>query len=381
MGARERIAIVYVIDFLATRDGVTGGTEKQLVDTIRYLDKYTFRPILICLQEFRKTKDWENLDCEKHILHVYSLMSAKSISALVSFARFLRERQIDIVQAFFFDSILFGFVGAKLGGVRNFISCRRDMGFWQSKSLVSKLRFANKFTTRFLSNSDAVKSDLIKREGVLEEAVDVIHNGIDLRRFESVGNADLREEFGGIGEDDLVVGTVANFNRRVKRLDVFIRAASEVCRETEKVKFVIVGGGRLEGELRQLVQNLRLEKQILFTGVKYEAVSYIKSFDIGVLTSDSEGFSNVILEYMAAGIPTIATDVGGNKELIDNGRTGILVGAGDYQRIATEIWRFLNDDQRRLEIGQAAKQVAEEKYSWEKKIREIESYYISLCTN
>ena len=378
VSGNRKIVIVYVIDFLATREGVTGGTERQLIETLTRLDRSKFRPILFCLQEFKKIPYWEELNCEKYIIDVYSLGSFNSLLSLISFVRFLKRNCVDIVQTFFFDSTLFGILGAKLAGVKNRISCRRDMGFWYDRKLLKKLIFVNLFTKRFLVNSNAIKDSMVKQENVPEEAIDVICNGVDLNAIDKVEPSDLSCEFMEIEKNDKVIGLVANFNRTVKRVDLFVKAAAEVAKQVQNVKFFILGGGKLENELRQLARDWDVEETVIFAGKRYSAIPYIKSFDIGVLTSDSEGFSNVILEYMAAGIPVIATDVGGNRELIENEYTGVLVPQGDYKAIARGICKLLSDKSRRGRMGQEARRVVRENYSWGTKIGEIETYYLSL---
>jgi glycosyltransferase involved in cell wall biosynthesis len=288
---------------------------------------------------------------------------------------------VDIVQSFFFDSILFGVLGAKLANIRNFISCRRDLGFWYDDKIVKRLRFFNRFATKLLVNSDAVKRYAMNRENVSEDSIKVIHNGIDLKLFDETIAADLSKEFKEIAQDDVVVGMVANFNRKVKRVDLFISAAAELCKDVASIKFLIIGGGKLERSLRQLVSDLGLGKEIIFAGKRHDATPYIKGFDIGVVSSDSEGFSNAALEYMAAGIAVVATDAGGNGELIENGYTGILTPIGDHKAIAREISALLSDKERRMRMGQEARRLVEKKYSWDVKIREIESYYYNLCKN
>jgi len=377
----KKMVIVYIIDFLATREGVTGGTEEQLMETINHLDKSKIRPILICLQEFQRIPQWEKLSCDKYILHVYSLFSYKSLVSFFRFARFLKKESVDIVQTFFFDSTVFGVLAAKLAGIRNIISCRRDMSFWYDKKILWGLKFVNRLTKKFLVNSNAVKDNLIRTEKVRPKAVDVIPNGVDVELVEVTQPIDLSKEFEGIEKKDSIVGMVANFNRRVKRVDVFLRAAVEVASQRREVKFLILGGGKLETELKELAQELGIWNMVIFGGKKDEVIPYIKSMNIGVLTSDSEGFPNVVLEYMASGIPVVATDGGGTKELIKNGLTGILVPPGDYKGIAEGICSLLLDRNKQISMGQEARRVVREKYSWDVKIKEIEAYYSSIIGN
>lgn len=374
----KRIVIAYVIDFLVSQEGLTGGTERQLIEMLSHIDQSRFRPILFCLQQFVETPYWDAIKCEKHILHVYSLASLKGLKAFFSFISFLRHHSVDIVQTFFHDSTIFGVLAAKLAGVTKTISCRRDMGFWYAKNLLKNLRFVNIFTDRILVNCFAVKDAVVYHEHVKPEKVDVVYNGIDLQVFDMHTPINLYDEYNDIEKGNMVIGIVANFNREVKRLDLFIMAAAEVVKQYDNVRFLVIGDGRLESILKDLINNLGLNGKIIMGGKKDTATPYIKSFDIGVLSSDSEGFSNVLLEYMAAGIPVIATDVGGNREILKDNTLGLLVRKGDHIELASTICNLLADQKRCIEIGMKARLHISDYYSWDIKVKEIEQYYEQL---
>lgn len=376
----NRIVIAYVIDFLASHEGLTGGTERQLIEMVNHLDQSRFRPIVCCLREHAATPYWNAVSCEKHLLHVYSLASLRGVRAFFSFIRFLRDNSVDIVKTYFHDSTLFGILSARFAGTRITISCRRDMGFWYSKPLLRNMSFVNRFTDRILVNCSAVKSEVIAREGVPPEKVDVIHNGIDLAAFDREPAVDLQEKFAGIGNNDKVIGMVANFNREVKRADLFIKAAAEVLKQHDDVKFLLIGGGELEHQLKNQISCLGLQGKVILGGKKEPSAPYVKSFDIGVLTSDSEGFSNVLLEYMAAGLPVVATDVGGNREIIRNQGLGHLVPKGDWAALAQSICRLLDNRELCIEVGKNARVNLVEHYCWDKRVKDVETYYENLLT-
>jgi L-malate glycosyltransferase len=378
MSRQGRIHIVFIIDFLATREGVTGGTERQLLELISHLDKVKFRPILFCLQEFSRTPQWESIDCEKHVLHVYSLASWKGCTSFLGFIRFLKMNSVDIVQSYFHDATLFGIMAARIAGVRKTISCRRDMGFWYNPKVLRRLSAVNMLTSRILVNSQAVKDAVSRSEGVRSKKIDVMLNGIDLKAFDARKPVDLFHEFKEISPADKVVGMVANINREVKRGDLFVRAAGIVAKSQPKVKFLIIGSGKHENDLKRLIHELDLDGIFILGGKRVSAAEYIKSFDVGVLTSDSEGFSNVIMEYMAAGIPVVATDVGGNREIIKDDSLGLLVPPNDHMALAHALSCLLGHDGKRAQMGSCARLHIRSSFAWEEKMEEVTMYYQNL---
>lgn len=372
-----KIKIAYIIDSINS----VAGTEKQLIQMLQKLDQDLFDTKLICLRKPSAVFKIEKKPFEYVELDLHKLISFKALIILVWLALYLRRGKIDIIQTYFFDATIIGVLAGKIARVEKIISCRRDLGFWYTPTLLRILKIINRMTTRILANSYAVKEQISMHENISEDKIDVIKNGINFNSF----GWDFRKENLSksikISDEDYVVGIVANLNRPVKRIDVFIKAASEVLKLIPNVSFLIVGDGHLRDELGKLVKRLDICKKIFFLGRRNEIESIIGAWDVGVISSDSEGFSNSILEYMAAGIPVVATEVGGNKELIEQGVNGVLIAPGDYESMAEQICALLNDRRRRLQMAENAKSLIRREYSWVNKIIEIESYYYNLSRN
>jgi len=255
------------------------------------------------------------------------------------------------------------------------------MGFWYFKPLLRKLAFLNRMTSKILVNCNAVRQHVSEQENVSLANIDVIYNGIDLKKVTDTPACDMRHEFRKIEACDRIVGIVANFNRRVKKVDLFIRALAEVLKQQENVKFFVIGEGNLKDELMALAKELGCEKALIWAGRKENPLPYVKGFTVGVQSSDSEGFSNSILEYMAAGVPVVATEVGGNPELIADAKNGFLVPPGDHIALAEKNSQLLTDEQLASAMGQEGKRLVREKYDWKIKIKEVESYYYNLLNH
>jgi len=179
-------------------------------------------------------------------------------------------------------------------------------------------------------------------------------------------------------QDCFSVGISANFTRQVKRVDVFIRAAALVLKEIPHVRFCIAGEGNLRDELVGLSRELGISGNVMFLGALTDVHDVLKGWDIGVLSSDSEGMSNSILEYMASGIPVVATAVGGNRELVEEGVNGFLVARGDHVSMAARICELLEDRDLRKRMGDQGRRIVSEKYDWEIVKGEYESFYLRL---
>ncbi len=376
--SEHKIVVVCMIDRLALGSGVSGGTERQVVEMLNRLDRRAFRPIFICSQQRTATPLWDQVRCEKHLTNLFSLFSWKALKTLFWLVRLFRRESVDLVVAYFIDSTLLGIIAARLAGVKCTVSTRRDMGYWHDRKITLLLRIVNLMTTRILANAHEVKKQVAKNEQVDLRKVDVIHNGIDLERFDAIPPVNLAEKFPKIQEGDEIVGLVANFDRSVKRADLFIAAASEVLKRKGSVRFVIVGGGALEDELRDQAKRLEISDNVIFAGPVHDAAAYIKAFDVGVLCSDSEGLSNTIIEYMAASLPCVVTATGGNVELVRDRETGLLVQPGNSVNLAEAISTLLENKEVASRYGASARKMVEAEYDWKRRIGEVEDYYRRL---
>ena len=178
--------------------------------------------------------------------------------------------------------------------------------------------------------------------------------------------------------DPPLVGIVANLNRPVKRVEDFIRAASLVSREIPQATFVVVGDGHLRTKLESLANSVGLCDKIRFTGRVDNPLEIISTFQIGVITSETEGFCNAIMEYMACSIPVVATDVGGNPELIEDGVNGVLIPVGDYQELAKRLIEMISNRSLATSLGTSGYKSIRSRFSIEDMIVKYEKYYGGL---
>jgi glycosyltransferase involved in cell wall biosynthesis len=350
-----------------------GGTEKQLIAVIERLDRNKFDPYLVCL---RSTDFLDNcrLDCHRRVLNVSSLVSRDGIIKFFLFVGFLKKEKIDIVQTFFFDSTAFGVLAARLARVKGILSSRRDMGFWYTPKILIVLFFVNLLTHRIVVNSEAIKENVHKRERLNLKKIDVIYNGVDLEPFSVHYDVDkLRNEL-GIPTNDNVVGIVANLNRRVKRVDIFVAAAAKILKEKYSVSFVVVGEGSFRKKLEVQGVNLGISEKMFFVGSQTNIIPYLQLFEVGVLTSESEGFSNAIIEYLAAGLPVVCFDTGGNSELVANGINGYLFKWLDVSGLENRIVEILSNPNVMATISRN-NILASSQFTWNDCVAKHELFY------
>jgi glycosyltransferase involved in cell wall biosynthesis len=214
-------------------------------------------------------------------------------------------------------------------------------------------------------------------QGVRDDKVIVIHNGIDVRRFHQNGTASealQRLDMASVQGRPLIT-MVANFEFRVKDQPMLLRAAQRVKAEVPEALFVFAGDGELREEAQQLAEQLGLRESCLFIGRCASVPDLLAASEICVLSSQAEGFSNSILEYMAAGRAVVATNVGGASEAIVEGETGHLVHAGDDQAMAQRIISLLRDADKRRAMGLNGRRLVEQRFSTERRLADTSTLY------
>jgi glycosyltransferase involved in cell wall biosynthesis len=297
----------------------------------------------------------------------YPLTRFYNRNAVVQLRRFavlLREREIAVLHTHDFYSNLFGIVGATLAGVPVRIASRRELGFRPAvKRRVERLAY--RLAHGVVANSEAVRQQLI-REGVRADRIVVIHNGIDLAHVTAKPGSRRGDSLSGLGlpavPERRFVTIVANLHA-VKDHRTFLQSARRVRAAVPEAAFILAGEGEMEAPLRALAGELGLGNEAFFLGRCERIAELLAISDVCVLSSASEGFSNAILEYMAAARPDVATDVGGAREAVVEGETGYLVPAGDDEAMAARIVSLLRDPERARGRGARGGRVGEQRFS------------------
>jgi sugar transferase (PEP-CTERM/EpsH1 system associated) len=235
---------------------------------------------------------------------------------------------------------------------------------------------------RYIAVSKDLERWLIERVGVGPERVNQIYNGVDLERFHSRRNSRPAMVPAGFAPPDaFFVGTVGRL-AEVKDQETLIRAFALVLRDIPgyraRLRLVIVGDGPLRERLQTCVQEEAIESNVWFTGDREDVPDLLGMLDLFVLPSLGEGISNTILEAMASGLPVVATRVGGNPELVEDGETGTLVPDSDPRTMASVLSAYISDRQMLERHGAAGLSKVSRQFRWDRCVAAYLSVYDEL---
>jgi glycosyltransferase involved in cell wall biosynthesis len=356
-----------------------GGSERQAVELAKRLDPSKFELIVACFQKDGPLS--AELPCGLDKVHAFPLAGFFNWNAFrraVDFIRLLRKMRVQVVQCFDFYSNVFAIPLARLAGVPVILGSRRDEGVTlRTRAQRMVEGWCYRLATGVVANAEAIKAQLVKRDGLRPERAWVIHNGLDLDRFDQQGSVSRADHNG----DGVTVAVVANL-RQEKGHMVFLDAAHRLAGLYPQARFRIVGDGPMWQRIEARVKELGLSERVEMTGATKDIPAFLQSIDIMVNPSHTEGFPNAVLEAMAASLPVVATDVGGTHELVGEGLTGYLVPPGDGAVMAERLARLCKDPDARLKMGEAGRRRMAERFTADLMAKRFETLYQTLvCGN
>jgi L-malate glycosyltransferase len=356
-----------------------GGSERQALQLTRLLKASgRFNINLACMDCSGSLRD-EAESLALGEIHEYKLTSFYDRNALVQIRRFalnLQKRGIDIIQTHDFYTNVFGMAAARLARVPVRLAARRETTGWRTRPQKIVERSAYRFAHAIIANSEAVRRQLAK-EGVSAKKIVTVYNGLDRSRVAAPAGFNRQKTLARLGlpAGCQIVTIVANLRHEVKDHATFLRAARRVREHAPESRFVIAGEGELMDSMRALAVSLGIERDVFFIGRAEQVAELLAASDVCALSSKAEGFSNSILEYMAAARPVVATDVGGAREAITDGEQGFLVPAGDDCLMAERIVELLNDPAQAQAMGERGRQIIKQKFSSEAQLEQTEKLY------
>jgi len=366
--------VLFVIDHFRNPQA---GTEGQLFNLISHLDRDRFEPTLLVFSESEYLKT-QGFPCNYRVLGHSRLLSPKTWRELWRFARYYRGRGGRLAHVFFNDSSVVCPPVFWANGIKTLIS-RRDMGYWYTPLYRIMLIVTGRFVAGVITNSNAVRLETAKQELISPERFSVIYNGYDASSDTLQSppmedpDVDIRTR---TGVNAVLVGLVANI-RPIKRMEDAIEALALLKDKGSLLHLVVIGAGDA-GELSQLAEERGISANVHFVGAQSNIKQWLQAMDIGVLCSESEGFSNAIIEYMQAGLPVVCSDVGGNPEAISDSETGFLYPMGDVKALAFCLDRLAVDPVMRERIGKNARAIAQSRFGMVTMVKAHQKLYDQL---
>jgi glycosyltransferase involved in cell wall biosynthesis len=361
-----------------------GGTERQFIHVANGLDRSKFDVEVACfhrdgalLKTLRPEMPVRRYAVERGFYHPRSVLSQLHL------ANDVRQAKIDIVHTYGWYPNVFGIPAGWLAIRPTLIASVRDAGAYMTPSKIRALQFTCALADCVLANSLAGKNWLLA-QGVRAQKIEVIQNGVNLpARTRRRGGAGIRRELGIPAETPVCacIGRVVSG----KGIDVYLRAARILADQNRNVRFLMIGAHSAETnhkfEMEDLARELHLDGCLIFTGERHNVDEILHEVDIVVHPSLTEGLSNVVLEAMAAGLPVVATRVGGNPELVIDGETGLLVSPQNANELAHAIGFLLDHPQTARHFGDAARQRIAREFSINEMLRKTEELYLRLVSH
>jgi len=367
--SRKQFLIAHVIHRLQV-----GGLENGLVNLINNMPTTRYKHVIICMAEVTSFKN--RLNSEHIKCYALNKKEGKDIAVYLRLWKLLRKLQPDIVHTRNIGTIDC-VVPAFFAGVRCCVHGEhgRDMTDIEGRNgrYISLRRIMSPFISRFIALSKDLEQWLLSEVRISEQKVSQIYNGVDLERFKINDRGKPKEDF--------LFGTVGRLSAEKDQLTLisafkYLLNLSSV--NNSKLKLVIIGEGPLEEQLKSAIKQYDVDDQIVFTGARDDIPELLQKMDIFVLPSLGEGVSNTILEAMASALPVVATNVGGNSELVVHDKTGLLVPPNNPKAMAMAMNRYIENSDLIKKHGTSGRQRVETTFSMPSMVKHYTRVYDEL---
>ena len=349
-----------------------GGTERQLTEMARALDRSRFEPHVGSFHpEGLRGDELQAEDVPVTQFAVRSFCSPSTLGAALAMRRYLHQHRIDLVHTYDFPTNIFGVPTARACRIPVVISSQRSYRGLMPDIYRRLLRFTDRVVDGIVVNARAIERTLITEEKVPPERLHLCYNGLQTEIF-------FPRPSGPVAAVDVVTISSLSVLRPEKSLETLIEAFAHVRSLFPRTELVIVGGGPKLQELQALAARLGLGASCRFEPVTRQVAERLRRMDIFVLPSLSAALSNSLMEAMACGCCVVASDVGGNSELVADGKTGLLFRAGDVAHLKEKLCLLLSQPGLRHRYAEAGARFIRENFSLEASVRRMESIYSLL---
>ena len=368
--------VLFVIDNLLGM----GGAETAVQRMVTNLPKYGYACSIATFSLASTPEFLAGFSCPIHDFTTRRAYSWHGLKTTAGLRKLVAAEGFDIIHSMFPTSDLWGGPIARAGTKARLVSGRRDLGIVRNSKHNLLYRLLRGQFDQVQAVSEAARQTCIKSDGLSPDRVFTVHNGVDMNEIEShAPHPNLRETYALSKNGPIIVSATGQL-WPVKGTDIFIRAAALVCKEVPDANFLIFGwsGNQYTEDMIRLIQTLGMEKNVKIVGRIRPVTAAFKSADLMCQLSRSEGLSNALLESMACGLPAVATDVGGNPEVVLDGKTGYLVPNEDSVAAAARILDLLKNPARRLEMGRQSEQRIREHFTVDAMVSRMAQLYDNL---
>jgi glycosyltransferase involved in cell wall biosynthesis len=382
----RKIRVLHVLE------AIDGGTKRHVLAILASLDRERFEAEVAGPSIRPETQDGETFvadlaaqgTCFHHIEMRRAVHPRDDLVALWRLCRLIRRGRYDVVHG---HSSKAGFLARVAGWLTrrptlytpNGLYFLRLSNGWRRSSYVALERIARPFTTRFVAVSESERDAALREKLASRERIVVIPSGVEPEAFARPAHAraHVRAEL-EIPLDAVVVGTVSRMTHQ-KDPACLVRAMREVIGRTKRPVYLVwVGDGALAEDVARLVSEYRLDSSCRLLGVRRDVRAVMCAFDVFALTSRYEGLPYAVLEAMALGLPVVATDVVGTRDVVANGINGYLVPPENPAAVADALLRVIENDNLRAELGQRARKLVADRFTLDDMVRPLEALYEEL---
>jgi len=374
MPVAKPIRVMHVVQSLEV-----GGLENGVVNLLNQLSDQRFKHVVCCLTHAGRLA--ERIQSKDVEIVEMGLPTDRFRFPVMKLRRLLRHWAPDIVHTRGWGTID-AIIAARVAGVSRVIHGEHGREATDPKGLNPKKnlirRALSPMVDRFVCVSDDLRRWLTSTVGIAERKVVTVHNGVDIDRFQVQGRDVARRQL-GLGATEFIIGTVGRLDPVKDHLSL-LNAFAPIAKRSPKARLLVVGGGPMRQIIESQILSLGFSGQVLLLGDRQDVETIMNALDVFALTSIAEGISNTILEAMASRLPVVATRVGGNPELVQDGTTGQLVEARDVGALTTAFAGYLDDSEMCVRHGTAGRIRTEKYFSLERMAADYAELYSDVVT-
>ncbi len=363
---------------LMVRELNLGGCERDLTKIALGLDRTLFEPHVGCFHpEGFRMAELQAGGVPVVRFPVTSFGSLSAFTAASQLGDYMRRHRIRLFHAYDSPTVAWGVMAARFQGAPVVLSSQLSYRGLNANRLTQQLiRWSDRLVDRVVVNCEAMRRHLVDDEGLKTEKTYLCYNGVETEVFypPATSERERRPELEGAS---VVIGSVCAL-RREKRLDLILEAYARVKGLRPGVKVVMVGSGVEREGLEQQAERLGIRSDVVFVPAQQDVASWLRSMDIFVLASESEAFSNALLEALACGCAPIGSSVGGTPEQIVDGERGFIFPSQDVAALADKLKRLILDDGLRKSFGLRSAEFARTELSMGRACERMGGLYRSL---